>query len=73
MHDADRRTWRATCARREIARTCGWRNRKRVQLEDSGIPVVIWRTGWDLNPRQPCGCTAFPVPRLRPDSATRPA
>src|SRR4029077_17820498 len=32
----------------------------------------IWRTGWDLNPRQPCGCTAFPVLRLRPDSATCP-
>src|SRR5579859_8087408 len=31
-----------------------------------------WRTGWDLNPRHPCGCTAFPVLRLRPDSATRP-
>jgi hypothetical protein len=32
-----------------------------------------WRTGWDLNPGQPCGCTAFPVLRLRPDSATCPA
>ena len=24
------------------------------------------RTGWDLNPRGPCGPTAFPVPRPRP-------
>src|SRR5712692_3849435 len=52
------RTWRANVGARR----------------SGGIPTrLIWRTGWDLNPRQPCGCTAFPVLRLRPDSATRPA
>jgi hypothetical protein len=30
-------------------------------------PFENWRSGRDLNSRDPCGSTAFPVPRPRPD------
>src|SRR5262245_18438267 len=29
-------------------------------------PDLIWRRGWDSNPRHSYPCTAFPVPHLRP-------
>src|SRR5712664_1166278 len=66
----------ATFPRRSV-KSCLLVNSRRYRLKygigGGGRLRMGWRTGWDLNPRQPCGCTAFPVPRLRPDSATRPA
>lgn len=40
--------------------------RKANHLTSAVVLIVVWRTGWDLNPRGPCGPTAFPVPRPRP-------